>query len=100
MRRGSPLLNSATSSDRVKTGVRDKSSRYSSPTFFHVAMTGAERRLFKFYGVGNRATGHGDPREPLGPEYFPTPVLSPRQACDDTRSCGSQPAYGSLSDCR
>ena len=28
------------------------------------------------------------------------PALSPRQTCDDTRSCGSQPAYGSLSDCR
>ena len=28
------------------------------------------------------------------------PALSPRQACDDKRSCGSQPAYGSLSDCR
>jgi len=37
---------------------------------------------------------------PLGPEKLPTPALSPRQACDDTRSCGSQPAYGSLSDCR
>lgn len=48
----------------------------------------------------NRAAGHGDPREPLGPESLPTPALSPRQACDDTRSCGSQPAYGSLSDCR
>ena len=42
----------------------------------------------------------GDPREPPGPESIPTPALSPRQACDDKRSCGSQPAYGSLSDCR
>ena len=49
------------------------------------------------YGVGSRVTGHGDPREPLGPEYLPTPALSPRQACDMTpRSCGNQPAYGSF----
>ena len=58
------------------------------------------RGIVKPCGVGNRATGHGDPREPLGPDKFPMPVLSPRQACDDTRSCGNQPAYGSLSDCR
>jgi hypothetical protein len=37
---------------------------------------------------------------PPGPEYLPTPALSPRQTCDDTRSCGNQSAYGSLSDCR
>jgi hypothetical protein len=37
---------------------------------------------------------------PLGRSFSPTPALSPRQACDDIRSCGTQPAYGSLSDCR
>lgn len=36
----------------------------------------------------------------LGRKLCPTPALSQRQACDDTRSCGSQSAYGSLSDCR
>ncbi len=37
---------------------------------------------------------------PLSRSSAPTPALSQGQACDDTHSCGNQPAYGSLSDCR
>jgi hypothetical protein len=65
--------------------------------FLRLELHSATEELFK--AMANRPND-GDPQESLGPESLPTPALSPRQACDDTRSCGSQPAYGSLSDCR
>ena len=40
-----------------------------------VTLSRIEKEVSSAYGVGNRATGHGDPREPPGAgEAFPTPV--------------------------